>query len=43
MGDTRTVDTHVKQLRGKLRGATAQIKTIYGVGYKLEEIADEIN
>lgn len=43
MGDTRTVDTHVKQLRGKMKDATAQIKTIYGVGYKFEEIADEIN
>lgn len=37
VGDTRTVDTHIKQLRVKLREATAQIKTIYGVGYKLEE------
>lgn len=43
MGDTRTVDTHIKQLRGKMKDATAQIKTIYGVGYKFEEIADEIN
>lgn len=43
MGDTRTVDTHIKQLRGKLKEATAQIKTIYGVGYKLEEGIDEIN
>ncbi len=34
-GDERTVDTHVKQLRTKLNG-TDYIKTVYGVGYKME-------
>jgi DNA-binding response OmpR family regulator len=43
MGDTRTVDTHIKQLRGKLKDATVQINSIYGVGYKFEETTDEIN
>lgn len=38
-GDARTVDTHVKRLRAKLDlPETAQwdIKTVWGVGYKLE-------
>jgi DNA-binding response OmpR family regulator len=37
-GDTRTVDVHVKRLREKLGKPdnTWQIKTVWGVGYKLE-------
>jgi len=37
-GEARTIDTHVKKLRSKL-GADAgdMIKTIWGMGYKLEE------
>lgn len=37
-GDTRTVDTHVKRLREKLEGAGAPplIKTVWGLGYKLD-------
>lgn len=37
-GDARTIDTHVKKLRSKLgeRGGE-MIKTIWGMGYKLEE------
>jgi len=37
-GDTRTVDVHVKRLREKLEkpGNIWQIKTVWGVGYKLE-------
>lgn len=35
-GDLRTVDTHVKQLRAKLKDHSTYIKTIYGVGYKFE-------
>jgi len=37
-GDTRTVDMHIKSLRQKLDDTTASwsIKTIWGVGYKLE-------
>ncbi len=38
-GDARTIDTHVKKLRSKLgeRGGE-MIKTIWGMGYKLEEV-----
>ena len=37
-GDTRTVDVHIKSLRKKLEdsAATWKIKTVWGVGYKLE-------
>lgn len=39
-GDLRTVDTHVKRLREKLssvsKEAAEMIKTVWGVGYKLE-------
>ena len=36
-GDLRTVDTHVKQLRGKLgEAASKYISTVRSVGYKLE-------
>ncbi|MBI2863077.1 MAG: response regulator transcription factor [Chloroflexi bacterium] len=34
-GDTRTVDVHVGWLRGKLAGADVEIRTVWGVGYKL--------
>ena len=34
-GQTRTVDVHVANLRHKLAGSTAQIETVWGVGYKL--------
>jgi len=37
VGDTRTVDTHVTRLRGKLGQAGEMIKTVRGFGYKLEE------
>ena len=36
-GDTRTVDTHVTRLRGKLGESGDIIKTIRGFGYKIEE------
>lgn len=44
-GDARTIDTHVKKLRSKLKGkkcdelgeAGEVIKTIWGYGYKIEE------
>jgi DNA-binding response OmpR family regulator len=36
-GDARTIDTHVKKLRSKLGEAGAQIKTVWGMGYKFEE------
>lgn len=36
-GDARTIDTHVKKLRGKMNGKGDLIKTIWGMGYKFEE------
>lgn len=36
-GDTRTVDTHVTRLRGKLGAPGDIIKTVRGFGYKIEE------
>lgn len=35
-GDARTIDTHVKKLRSKMKGKGDCIKTIWGMGYKLE-------
>jgi DNA-binding response OmpR family regulator len=34
-GQTRTVDVHVAHLRNKLEGCTAEIETVWGVGYKM--------
>jgi two-component system phosphate regulon response regulator PhoB len=34
---TRTVDTHVKRLRGKLGSAARFIQTVRGVGYRFSE------
>jgi DNA-binding response OmpR family regulator len=38
LGDSRTVDVHVKRLREKLEGASEKwkLKTVWGVGYKFE-------
>lgn len=36
-GDTRTVDTHVTRLRGKLGPPGDLIRTVRGFGYKIEE------
>lgn len=36
IGETRTVDMHIKTLRQKLGNAGNQIKTVIGVGYRLE-------
>ena len=38
LGDSRTVDVHVKRLREKLEGISEKwtIKTVWGVGYKFE-------
>ena len=36
IGETRTVDMHIKTLRQKLKDAGGQIKTVIGVGYRLE-------
>lgn len=35
-GDTRVVDTHIKNLRAKLKGAGHCIRTVTGVGYRFE-------
>lgn len=35
-GDARTIDTHVKKLRSKLGEKGDLIKTVWGIGYKLE-------
>ena len=35
-GDARTIDTHVKKQRSKLGGKGDLIKTVWGMGYKLE-------
>ena len=37
IGETRTVDMHIKTLRHKLGNAGGQIKTVIGVGYRLED------
>ncbi|MBO9129060.1 response regulator transcription factor [Bacillus sp. 165] len=36
-GDDRTVDTHIKKLRSKLKDAAHHIATVIRVGYKFEE------
>lgn len=40
LGDSRTVDVHVKRLREKLEGVSEKwrLKTVWGVGYKFEYI-----
>ena len=40
IGETRTIDMHIKTLRQKLGDCGAQIKTVIGVGYKMEGEAD---
>lgn len=35
-GDARTIDTHVKKLRSKMKERGEYIKTIWGMGYKFE-------
>lgn len=37
-GDSRTIDVHIKRLRGKLQGVSNAwtLKTVWGVGYKFE-------
>ena len=38
LGDSRTVDVHVKRLREKLEGVSEKwmLKTVWGIGYKFE-------
>ncbi len=42
LGDSRTVDVHIKRLREKLEGASDKwlLKTVWGVGYKFEVYSD---
>jgi len=43
-GDNRTVDSHIKRLRAKLNTISHphwQIRTIWGMGYKFEEMGNE--
>ena len=39
-GDTRVVDTHVKNLRSKLKEAGRYVQTVKGIGYRFE-VCDE--
>ena len=41
LGDSRTVDVHVKRLREKLDGVSSEwnLKTVWGIGYKFEVIS----
>lgn len=36
IGDSRTIDTHIKKLREKLKFCTEHLTTVWGVGYKLD-------
>ncbi len=40
LGDSRTVDVHVKRIREKLEGVSDKwsLKTVWGVGYKFESL-----
>ncbi len=38
---SRTVDTHVRRLRAKLRGAADWLVTVRGVGYRIQDPAEE--
>lgn len=35
LGDSRTIDVHVTWLRDKLSGSDVQIRTVWGIGYKM--------
>lgn len=41
LGDTRTVDSHVKNLREKLGTHSGLIATVWGVGYRFAEVTDD--
>ncbi len=44
LGDSRTIDVHVKRLREKLEGVSDKwtLKTVWGVGYKFELLSDSL-
>jgi two-component system phosphate regulon response regulator PhoB len=37
--ETRTIDTHIRRLRGKLDSRADLIETVRGVGYRINEPA----
>lgn len=37
LGESRTIDMHIKTLRQKLGAAGKQIKTVIGIGYRMED------
>ena len=43
LGDSRTVDVHIKRLREKLDGASDKwsLKTVWGVGYKFDVASEQ--
>ena len=43
LGDSRTVDVHVKRLREKLEGVSPRwaLSTVWGVGYKFETVPEK--
>ena len=43
LGDSRTVDVHIKRLREKLEGVSPEwaLSTVWGVGYKFETFAPQ--
>jgi DNA-binding response OmpR family regulator len=42
LGDSRTIDVHVKRLREKLDGVSTKwaLKTVWGVGYKFDLLSN---
>lgn len=38
--DSRTVDTHMRRLRGKLGKAARFLRTVYGTGYRFDDAAN---
>jgi DNA-binding response OmpR family regulator len=42
-GDLRTVDTHIKQLRAKLRNYSYYISTVRSIGYRLDSENEVVN
>lgn len=40
LGESRTIDAHIRRLRSKLGSASVYIETIVGVGYRLAAVSD---
>ena len=38
LGESRTIDAHVRRLRAKLGDAASSIETVVGVGYRLGSV-----